>query len=81
MGICLPMKETQVDPLSGKIPHAVEQLNLWATTTEANTYSLCSTREAVATRSPCTAMNSSPNSLAPTRESLHIAMKTQCNQK
>ena len=35
------MKETQVDPLSGKIPHAVEQLNPWATTTEANAPTAC----------------------------------------
>ena len=32
--ICLPMQETCVDPWSGKIPHAVEKLNLWVTTTE-----------------------------------------------
>ena len=32
--ICLPVQGTQVDPWSGKIPHAAEQLSLCATTTE-----------------------------------------------
>ena len=45
MGICLPMKETQVDPLSGKIPHAMEQLNPWATTTEANVPTACAPQQ------------------------------------
>ena len=33
--ICLPMQGTQFDPWSGMIPHAVGELSLRATTTEA----------------------------------------------
>ena len=56
---------------SGKISYTMEQLSLCATTTEPVccnywspcTYSLCSvTREAIAMRSPCTAIKSSPRS-------------------
>ena len=34
--ICLPMQGTQVRSLVGKIPHAVQQLTLSGTTTEAH---------------------------------------------
>ena len=55
------------DPWSGKTPHAAGQLSpcaatvepvlqsLGATTLSSRAYSLCSTREATAVRSPCTA--------------------------
>ena len=35
MGIHLLMQGTWVHPWSGKIPHVVERLSLWATTTES----------------------------------------------
>ena len=59
-------------PWSGKILHALEQLNPCATTTEVHAYSQCSaTREASAMRS----LNFT------TTESLRAAVKTQCSQK
>ena len=33
--ICLPMQETLFNPWSRKIPHATEQLSMWAATTES----------------------------------------------
>ena len=51
------------EPWSGRIPHAAEQLGPCATATEPAPWSLCSTsREATATRSPCTATKSGPRS-------------------
>ena len=38
--IRLPIQETRVSPWSGKIPHVMEQLSLWATTTEPGLQSL-----------------------------------------
>ena len=70
--------DTSFNPRSGKIPHAVEQLNPCTTTTEpmlwslgaATTEPLCPTiREVTAMRSPSTAMKSRPL-LMTTRESL-----------
>lgn len=50
------------DPGSGKIPHAVEQLNPCATTIEPALQSLCFTaREATAMRNPCISTKSSPH--------------------
>ena len=47
---------------SGKIPHAVEQLNPCATTIEPTLQSLCFTaREATAMRNPCISTKSSPH--------------------
>ena len=69
-------------PVSGKTPHAVEQLSLWATTTEACVlWSLCSaTRDATAVRNPhTTAREHAPFSA--TRESPSAATKTQCSEK
>ena len=49
------------DSGSGKIPHAVEQLNPCATTIEPALQSLCFTaREATAMRNPCISTKSSP---------------------
>ena len=52
------------EPWSGRIPHAVEQLGPWATTTEpACIWSLCSTtREATIVTGPRTVMKSGPRS-------------------
>ena len=72
MGGNLPTSagNTGLIPGPGGIPRALEQLSLWATSTEAHgfrahkPYSLCSaTREATAMRSPCTTMKSSPHTL------------------
>ena len=41
--ICLPMQGTCVDPWPGKIPRAMEKLNLWVTTTEPESV-LCNKR-------------------------------------
>ena len=50
------------NPGSGKIPHAVEQLNPCATTIEPTLQSLCFTaREATAMRNPCISTKSSPH--------------------
>ena len=56
-----------------ELPHALGQLiSLCASTTEVHMpQSPCSTREAASVGSPCTA----------TRESPHVAMKTQHSQK
>ena len=59
------------DPWSGKIPHASEQLSLYATVTKSkccnyrnlSTDSLCSAREAAAMRSLHTETKTSPHSL------------------
>ena len=49
------------DPRPGKIPHAVEQLNLCVTTIESTLQSLCfNVREATAMRNLCTSTKSSP---------------------
>ena len=50
------------EPWSGKIPHAAEQLGLWATTTEpARLEPILPTREAAIVRGPRTAMKSGPH--------------------
>ena len=59
------------NPWSNKIPHALEQVSPWATTTEPTVLQLpkpvclepCSTRETAAMRSLCTTMKSTPSSL------------------
>ena len=57
----LLLQGARVQPWSGKMPQAVEQLTLCATTKELVLWSPCSaTREATAMRSPCTTTRQKP---------------------
>ena len=78
----------EFEPWSGRIPHAVEHLSPWATTTEPSCHNHqglqawgpCSaTREATAI-SPRTATKSSPRSLQ-IEKAPRAATKIQCSQK
>ena len=75
------MQEMQFDLWVRKIPHAVEHLSPYATTTEPMLYSPClTTREATAMGSLHIATKSSPHSLQ-IEKSPRAAMKTQHRQK
>ena len=68
--ICLPMQGLRFHPWSGKIPHAMGQLSLCATTTESVLQSLqFTTSEASMPEVSALQLESSPL-LAVTRESL-----------
>ena len=94
--IHLPMQGTRVKPWSGKIPYAVEQLSLCATTSEPtqHNYRACTAQllkpvhvEPVlcnkrrhCNKKPVHHKEEQPQ-LTTTRESPRTAMKTQCTQK
>ena len=79
--ICLLMQGTRVRALSGKIPHAVEQLGPWATTTEPARLEpvLCNKRGRNSER-PMHRDEEWPL-LATTRESPRTETKTQHSHK
>jgi len=70
-----------LDPRSGTIPHAAEQLSPYASTIGPHAQSPFSTaREAPAVRSPHSATREQPQ-FAASRESPYVAMKAQHSQK
>ena len=79
--ICLPMQGTGFKPWSGKIPHAAEQLALWATTTEpARLEPVLRNKRGRDNERPAHRDEEWPP-LAATRESPRTETKTQHRQK